>query len=264
MRHAEDDAVLTAAPQLLGHLGRVGRLPLTDEGHSAAVIDITNPAGARQLSPPAIAHGITLSQAQHELARVRVAERGLEGHVHSELGDYRTIDGRYQKIASIGMSKHVGIDTYPDHFKKIRELLTDDGIFLNHGTRRAKRERRAFRRPSASRRIILTYIFPSAELDHIGHTFEVIEASSLEVHDVEGLRRHDARTCRLWYGALVTDPDTAGHVGPECYRMWLAYLAGVSIDFECGPLRIFQIVATKQRPDGKAPLPPTRADLYRG
>ena len=213
-----------------------------------------------------IAHGVTLSQAQYDLARERIAERGLEDRVQVELRDYRTIDGQYQKIASIGMYEHVGIDTYPDYFKKIRGLLTDDGIFLNHGiTRRAKRERRAFRRPSASRRIILKYIFPGAELDHIGHTLEVMEASGLEVHDVEGLRRHYARTCRLWYEALVTEPDAAiGHVGPERYRMWLAYLAGVSIGFERGPLRLFQVVATKQRPDGKAPLPPTRADLYRG
>jgi len=210
------------------------------------------------------AHGVTLSQAQHDLARTRVAERGLDSRVDIELRDYRTIDGRYDKIASIGMYEHVGIDTYPDYFKKIRSLLADDGVFLNHGiTRRAKRERRAFRRPSASRRIILDYIFPGAELDHIGHTLEVMEASGFEVHDVEGLRRHYARTCRLWYEALVADPDTAvGHVGPERYRMWLAYLAGVSIGFERGPLRIFQVVATKQRPDGKAPLPPTRADLY--
>ena len=210
------------------------------------------------------AHGVTLSQAQHDLARARVAERGLDDRVQIELRDYRTIEGRYDKIASIGMYEHVGIDTYPDYFKKIRGLLGDDGIFLNHGiTRRAKRERRAFRRPSASRRIILKYIFAGAELDHIGHTLEVMEAGGLEVHDVEGLRRHYARTCRLWYEALVANPDAAiGHVGPERYRMWLAYLAGVTIGFERGPLRIFQVVATKQRPDGKAPLPPTRADLY--
>ena len=174
------------------------------------------------------AHGITLSQAQLDLARARVAERGLAERVQIELRDYGTINGQYQKIASIGMYEYVGIDTYPDYFKKIRALLTDDGIFLNHGiTRRVKRERRAFRRPSASRRIILKYIFPGAEHDQIGHTLEVMEAGGLEVHDVEGLRRHYARTCRLWYEALVADPDAAiGHVGSERYRMWLAYLAG--------------------------------------
>jgi cyclopropane-fatty-acyl-phospholipid synthase len=212
------------------------------------------------------AHGVTLSEAQFDLATRLVAERGLADRVQVELRDYRTVDGHYDKIASIGMYEHVGIDSYPAYFKKIGTLLAEDGVFLNHGiTRRAKRERRSFRRPSASRRIILKYIFPGAELDHIGHTLEVMEAAGLEVHDVEGLRRHYARTCRLWYERLVAGQEAAvGHVGLERYRMWLAYLAGVTIGFERGPLRLFQVVATKQRADGKAPLPPTREDLYAG
>jgi cyclopropane-fatty-acyl-phospholipid synthase len=42
--------------------------------------------------------------------------------------------------------------------------------------------------------------------------------------------------------------------------MWLAYLAGVTVGFEDGPMRIYQTVATRQA--GAASLPPTRADLY--
>ncbi len=104
----------------------------------------------------AVAHGVTLSEAQAALARQQVAERGLAERVQIELRDYRTVEGRYDKIASIGMYEHVGIDNYPAYFKKIGALLADDGVFLNHGiTRRAKREHRSFRRPSASRRIIL-------------------------------------------------------------------------------------------------------------
>lgn len=214
----------------------------------------------------AIAHGVTLSEAQFDLATRLVADRGLSGRVKVELRDYRTVDGRYDKIASIGMYEHGGIDSYPAYFKKIGTLLAEDGVFLNHGiTRRAKRERRSFRRPSASRRIILKYIFPGADLDHIGHTLEVMEVGGLEVHDVEGLRRHYARTCRLWYERLVAGQEAAiGHVGLERYRMWLAYLAGVTIGFERGPLRLFQVVATKQRAHGRVPLPPTRGDLYAG
>jgi cyclopropane-fatty-acyl-phospholipid synthase len=44
--------------------------------------------------------------------------------------------------------------------------------------------------------------------------------------------------------------------------MWAAYLAGVAIGFDRGPLRLFQVVATRQAADGTSPLPPTRADLY--
>ena len=50
--------------------------------------------------------------------------------------------------------------------------------------------------------------------------------------------------------------------GPERYRMWVAYLAGVTVGFEYGPLHVFQTVATKQG-EALSPLPPTREDLYR-
>ena len=135
-------------------------------------------------------------------------------------------------------------------------------MFLNHGiTRRAKGNIKNFAKVSAGKRVILKYIFPGAELDHIGHTVQAMEAAGFEVHDVEGLRRHYGRTCRLWHDRLVARREAAiGLIGPERYRMWLAYLAGVTVGFEHGPMRIYQTVATRQA--GAASLPPTRADLY--
>jgi hypothetical protein len=41
----------------------------------------------------------------------------------------------------------------------------------------------------------------------------------------------------------------------------VAYLAGVTVGFEHGPLHVFQTVATKQG-EALSPLPPTRGDLY--
>ena len=211
------------------------------------------------------AHGVTLSQAQHDYASERIARLGLGDRVTVELRDYTSLDGKYDKIASIGMYEHVGIANYPAYFKQIRRLLKDGGIFLNHGiTRRAKRDPRDFARISSGKRVILKYIFPGSELDHIGHTVQEMEACGFEVHDVEGLRLHYARTCRLWYRRLLERREEAiGLVGAERFRMWAAYLAGVSVAFERGPLRVYQTVATKLVSAGTSPLPPTRADLYR-
>jgi len=44
--------------------------------------------------------------------------------------------------------------------------------------------------------------------------------------------------------------------------MWVAYLAAVSFNFADGPLRIYQILATKHGSKGASGLPPTRRDLY--
>jgi cyclopropane-fatty-acyl-phospholipid synthase len=161
------------------------------------------------------------------------------------------------------MYEHVGIANYPAYFNKIRSLLADGGVFLNHGiTRRAKRNIKNFGKISPSRRVILKYIFPGAELDHIGRTVQVMESCGFEIHDVEALRRHYARTCRLWHDRLVARREQAiALVGAQRYRMWLAYLAGVTVGFEYGPLHVFQTVATKQG-EALSPLPPTREDLY--
>jgi cyclopropane-fatty-acyl-phospholipid synthase len=209
------------------------------------------------------AHGVTLSQAQYDYAQARLERLGLQDRVTVSLADYMTLEGRYDKIASIGMYEHVGIANYQAYFKKMHRLLAAGGVFLNHGiTRRAKRNIKNFGKISASRRVIMKYIFPGAELDHIGHTVQVMESCGFEVHDVEGLRRHYARTCRLWHDRLAARRETAiALVGPERYRMWVAYLAGVTVGFEYGPLHVFQTVATRQ--GDAVPLPPTREDLYR-
>ena len=211
------------------------------------------------------AHGVTLSQAQFDYAKDKIERLGLQDRVTVALCDYSTLEGRYDKIASIGMYEHVGIANYEAYFKKIRELLNDRGIFLNHGiTRRAKRNIKNFGKISPGKRVILKYIFPGSELDHIGHTLQVMESCGFEVYDVEGLRLHYARTCRLWHDRLAARREEAiALVGPERYRMWIAYLAGVTGGFEHGPTHVFQTVAAKQTVRAASPLPPTRDDLYR-
>ncbi|MGH6913125.1 MAG: class I SAM-dependent methyltransferase, partial [Geminicoccales bacterium] len=205
------------------------------------------------------AHGVTLSQTQHDHTVGKIERLGLKERVTVALRDYMTLDGRYDKIASIAMYEAIGVANYPAYFGKIHGLLDDHGIFLNHGiTRRAKKNVKNFGKISSGKQVILKYIFPGSELDHIGHTLQVMESSGFEVQDVEGLRLHYARTLRLWYQRLIARREEAlAIVGPELYRMWLAYIGGVADTFENGPLHLYQAVATRQATGGMTPLPPT-------
>jgi cyclopropane-fatty-acyl-phospholipid synthase len=211
------------------------------------------------------AHGVTLSQTQFDFATEKVRRLGLENQVQIELRDYASLDGKYDKISSIGMYEHVGIKNYPAYFGKINSLLRDRGILLNHGiTRPAKRTKSHFRRIRPEQRLILKYIFPGGELDHIGHTCESLETCRFEVHDVEDWREHYYLTTRHWCERLSARQDEAiAMVGPERYRLWVLYLAGVSFAFYDNSARIYQVVASKHASKGRAQLPPTRADLYR-
>jgi cyclopropane-fatty-acyl-phospholipid synthase len=211
------------------------------------------------------AHGVTLSETQYYWTIEKIAAAGLQDRVTVELKDYRELTGPYDKIASIGMYEHVGIQNYPHYFSQLHRLLADRGLLLNHGiTRGAKRSTRRFNRIRPENRLIRKYIFPGSELDHIGHTLSVMEAQRFQIHDVEGWREHYAQTTRLWYRALIDQEQAArADVGDERYRMWIAYLAGVSLAFQDGSLRIFQTLASKHKAKGPSGLPPTRADLYR-
>jgi cyclopropane-fatty-acyl-phospholipid synthase len=83
------------------------------------------------------------------------------------------------------------------------------------------------------------------------------------VRDVEAWREHYARTTRLWHDRLSANRAAAEHeVGSEKTRLWIAYLAVVSLAFAQGSTGIFQTL-TSRRVRGSSGIPPTRADLYR-
>ena len=210
------------------------------------------------------AHGVTLSQTQFDLALEKVNRLGLQDRVTLELRDYRTLTGRFDKIASIGMFEHVGIDNHPAYFKAVKRLLSPDGIYLHHAiTRPAKRDDKVFRKKRPEYVAVTRYIFPGGELDHIGMSAANLERFGFEVHDVEGWREHYARTCRLWHERLLVNYDKAvKEIGEPKTRLWLIYLAGCSIGFARGTLNIFQTVASPKK-RGPSGLPPTRVDLYR-
>jgi cyclopropane-fatty-acyl-phospholipid synthase len=210
------------------------------------------------------AHGVTLSEEQFAYATEKVRRLGLADRVTVELKDYADLDGTWDKVASVGMYEHVGIANYPAYFGKLWSLLPDRGVLLNHGiVRPAKKTAADFRKLRPEYKVIQKYIFPGGELDHIGHTVEVMEGCKFEVHDVEAWRPHYARTLRLWCQRLSARRDEAVRlVGEAKYRAWVAYLAGFSFAFHDGHLGIFQAVATKNARKGLSGMPLTREHLY--
>lgn len=207
--------------------------------------------------------GITLSEEQIEFARDKVQRLGLADKITLEFTDYANVSGSFNKIASIGMYEHIGLKNINGYMAKVRSLLTEDGVFLNHAiSRRAPKPSMLGHRLRPEQKAIAKYIFPGGELDDIGHSITAMERAGFEVHDVEAWREHYARTCKLWCEKLTARKDEAiALVGEEKYRIWVVYLAGCSLAFSRGTLRIFQTVATKSA-KRKSPLPPTRADLY--
>ncbi len=203
--------------------------------------------------------GVTLSQAQADLARTRILESGLEDRCDVQVHDYRDFDPAksFDKIVSVGMFEHVGEARLPEYFEYLWKLLRPGGVFLNHGIAASA----IFRRKGAS--FVDKYVFPDGGLVPLGTTIRLGEACGFEVRDVESLREHYARTLRHWVRRLEARYEEARRITSETvYRTWRIYMAGSAWAFAKGRVNLYQVLFSK--PDGgDSPLPLTRADWYK-
>lgn len=205
--------------------------------------------------------GITLSQKQCELASRRVAEAGLADRVDIRLQDYRDVSGPFERIVSVGMFEHVGLKNMRGYFTKIRELLTDDGICLNHGITSSDPD--SAESPLGGGEFIERYVFPHGELPHIGLVLKEISAAGLEATDVENLRRHYALTTQYWSRRFEQNGEQLREmVGEKRYRIWRAYLAGCTYGFRHNWIALHQVLAVKAVFPAQVPLPLTRDYMY--
>ncbi|MGH2847405.1 MAG: class I SAM-dependent methyltransferase, partial [Thermoleophilaceae bacterium] len=183
--------------------------------------------------------GITLSEPQAALARRRVAERGLEGHVEIRVADYRTLDAApFDAVASIGMVEHVGSARIDEYAERLAALLKPGGRLLNHGIARLRHgdpEAGAF-----SER----YVFPDAAPLHLSQILFALERAGFEVEHVEGLRGDYATTLEHWARRLDERIDEALRLaGPERVRVWRVFLRAARRGFESGFTSVYQVRA---------------------
>ena len=94
-------------------------------GWGGMAITLARDFGARVL-------GITLSVEQLNEARARAAAAGLADRVRFELRDYRAVAEPFDRIVSVGMFEHVGVDHYRTFFDTVSRCLHPDGIALLH------------------------------------------------------------------------------------------------------------------------------------
>lgn len=203
---------------------------------------------------------ITISAAQAELARQRVAEAGLERQVEIRLQDYREIaDGPFDAISSIGMFEHVGASRVAEYLGHLFELLRPGGHLLNHAISRPD--------PDASTKVdprsfIGRYVFPDGALLEVGTVVSSMARQGFEVRDVQSLREHYARTLRAWVANLEAHWSGAQRLaGPGRARVWRFYLAASAIGFEENRTSIHQTLAVRPHANGTSEMAMTRRGI---
>jgi cyclopropane-fatty-acyl-phospholipid synthase len=187
--------------------------------------------------------GITLSPAQAELARQRVAEAGLEDRVEIRVADYRDLGAAgegYDAIASIGMVEHVGASQIDLYAAQLAGLLQPGGRLLNHGIARL-RHGEAEAGPFSER-----YVFPDAAPLHVSRVTLALERAGIEPLHVEGLREDYAETLSHWIERLDANRARAEELaGAERVRVWRLYLRAARNGFRTGFTSIFQVLGRR-------------------
>ncbi|MGI4800350.1 MAG: class I SAM-dependent methyltransferase [Janthinobacterium lividum] len=179
--------------------------------------------------------GITLSTEQLAVARQRAKEEGLEDRVDFQLIDYRVLEGRFDRIVSIGMFEHVGLPNYETYFGAIKRLLTPSGIAMVHSIGKMYG-------PAPTSTWILKYIFPGGYAPALSEVMPAIERNALWINDVEILRLHYAETLRLWRERFEARwPELSRSYDERFRRMWEFYLVGSEISFRYFGFMVFQM-----------------------
>jgi cyclopropane-fatty-acyl-phospholipid synthase len=185
--------------------------------------------------------GITLSQEQYRRAQNRALERGLTEDATFRLVDYRDVDGRFDRIVSVGMFEHVGVGFYDRFFDKCAQLLAEDGFALLHTIGRSGP-------PGITNPWIAKYIFPGGYIPALSEVLRAVERAQLIVTDVEILQLHYAETLKAWRERFLAHRDEAERLYDRRFvRMWEFYLACSEMAFREGDMVVFQIQMAKHK-----------------
>ena len=183
---------------------------------------------------------INVSPEQIRIAKEAAAAAGVAALVEFRELDYRALDGRYDRVVSVGMMEHVGVGHFDEYLRKIRSLLAPDGFAFVHCIGR-------MRPPGSTGPFIRKYIFPGAYVPSLSEVFASTERAGLWVADMEVLRLHYHYTLQHWRRRFAANRAQAAALYDERFcRMWEWYLAAVDVGFSNGSNMVFQMLLSER------------------
>jgi cyclopropane-fatty-acyl-phospholipid synthase len=179
--------------------------------------------------------GVTISREQAEWAKARYAGLPLE----FRLQDYRAIDERFDRIASVGMFEHVGRKNHRKYMEVAHRCLADDGLFLLHTI--GKNQRSSTPDPWIDK-----YIFPNGDLPSIGQIGDAADGLFV-VEDLHNFGADYDKTLMAWHANFEAAwPRFASQLGERFRRMWKYYLLSCAGAFRARDIQLWQWVLSKE------------------
>jgi len=196
--------------------------------------------------------GITLSKAQSEFARERLAKLDTDRSIEVRLQGWEEFNERVDRIVSIGAFEAFKAERYPLFFERAHSLLPSDGRMLLHTilahTQKFFRDNGIKLTISDLKfmRFIAAEIFPGGQLPAVEDIETLAEGSGFTLERTHLLQQHYARTLDMWSDNLIANREQAiSLTSQEVYDRYLKYLTGCADFFKRGITNVGQFTLVK-------------------
>ncbi|MBC2607989.1 SAM-dependent methyltransferase [Pelagicoccus albus] len=194
--------------------------------------------------------GITISEEQLKEAQKRVANSPVRDRIEIRFADYRTLEGKFDRIASIEMLEAVGEKYLGQYFEQVERLLKPEGLAAVQVITTPNPIYKGYRK-----RVdwIQKHIFPGSHLPSSRRLLEAAESSgNLDLLHQETFGLHYAKTLNLWRRRFLSQWGNIEQQGfDEAFkRKWEFYFAYCEAGFLQRHINVMQMVFG--RPDEPA------------
>ena len=190
----------------------------------------------------AVVTGVTISREQHDYARRRLFEAGLAERADIRLIDYRDVEGRFDRVASIEMFEAVGREYWPVYFRKLHDALKPGG---RAGLQVITIQDELFDEYDARTDFIQKYVFPGGCLPSEARMAPEIAGAGLAEAGIVRFGGDYAETLAEWarrfesaWGEIVM---IEASFDDRFRRLWRFYLAYCEAGFRSGRTDVIQM-----------------------
>jgi cyclopropane-fatty-acyl-phospholipid synthase len=184
---------------------------------------------------------INVSPEQLAASKRRAGEANAAEGITFLEQDYRELEGRFDRVVSVGMMEHVGVAHFDEYFRAVQRLIVPGGFALIHAIGRMTP-------PGSTSPFIRKYIFPGGYAPALSEVFASTERTGLWVADCEILRLHYYWTIKHWRERFeARRAEVVAQMGERFARMWEFYLAAVELGFLHGSNMVFQLLLAGTR-----------------
>jgi len=167
---------------------------------------------------------ITISQEQFNYAKKRIKKAKLDKKININYCDYRNIQGKFDKILSIEMFEAVGKNYWETFFKKLKSILSPNGII---GLQLITIDDKIYDTYRKNPDFIQKYIFPGGMLPSEKILKSLISKHSLKLENDSSYANDYAKTLNIWKRNFNDNWDKIEKLGfDNKFRlMWNYYLS---------------------------------------